>query len=103
MSEMPGPDVVVIARAPAQPAPRTMPIAASSSSAWTTANVAFPSGVIRNRFRYSITPSASDDDGVIGYQLITVTPPNTQPSADAEFPSIMILPCVLFIRSTRKG
>ncbi len=42
ISEMPGPDVVVIARAPAQPAPSTMPIAASSSSAWTTAKVGLP-------------------------------------------------------------
>ena len=34
ISEMPGPAVDVNARAPAQPAPITMPIAASSSSAW---------------------------------------------------------------------
>jgi hypothetical protein len=39
---MPGPEVEVIARAPAQPAPSTMPIAEISSSAWTTAYVAFP-------------------------------------------------------------
>ena len=39
---MPGPDVDVIARAPAQPAPMTIPIAAISSSAWTIAKVAFP-------------------------------------------------------------
>ena len=37
MSEMPGPAVAVIARAPAQPAPITMPIDAISSSAWTIA------------------------------------------------------------------
>jgi hypothetical protein len=37
MSETPGPEVAVIARAPAQPAPITIPIAATSSSAWTTA------------------------------------------------------------------
>ena len=42
ISEMPGPDVEVIARAPAQLAPRTMPMAAISSSACTTANVALP-------------------------------------------------------------
>ncbi len=41
ISEMPGPLVEVMDRAPAQPAPMTMPIAASSSSACTTANVAF--------------------------------------------------------------
>ena len=34
---MPGPDVAVIARAPPQPAPNTIPIAASSSSACTIA------------------------------------------------------------------
>ncbi len=37
ISEMPGPDVAVKARAPFQPAPTTMPIEASSSSACTTA------------------------------------------------------------------
>ena len=42
ISEMPGPAVEVIERAPAQPAPRTMPSAASSSSACTIANVALP-------------------------------------------------------------
>ena len=35
IKEMPGPEVDVIARAPAQPAPIAIPIAASSSSAWT--------------------------------------------------------------------
>jgi len=33
MSEMPGPEVAVKARAPFQPAPQTMPMEASSSSA----------------------------------------------------------------------
>ena len=42
ISEMPGPEVAVIDRAPAQPAPSAMPIDASSSSAWTIAKVAFP-------------------------------------------------------------
>ena len=37
ISEMPGPDVQVNARAPFQPAPMTIPIDASSSSAWTIA------------------------------------------------------------------
>jgi hypothetical protein len=37
ISEMPGPEVQVKARAPFQPAPMTMPIEASSSSAWTIA------------------------------------------------------------------
>ncbi len=39
---MPGPEVDVIERAPAQLAPMTMPSAAISSSAWTMANVALP-------------------------------------------------------------
>ena len=38
ISEMPGPEVAVKARAPFQPAPTTMPIEASSSSACTIAN-----------------------------------------------------------------
>src|SRR4051794_6427392 len=101
ISETPGPEVQVIDRAPAQPAPRAMPMAASSSSACTTAYVAFcVSGSMRNRARYPIKASASDEDGVIGYQVSTVTPANTQPSAEAEFPSMIILPAVAFIRST---
>src|SRR5688572_8237969 len=43
------------------------------------------------------------DDGVIGYQVTTVTPANRQPSAAAELPSTRIFPAVLFMRSTRKG
>ena len=39
ISEMPGPDVAVNARAPFQAAPITMPIEASSSSACTMANL----------------------------------------------------------------
>ena len=42
ISEMPGPEVAVKARAPFQPAPITMPIEASSSSAWTIAKRALP-------------------------------------------------------------
>ncbi len=42
ISEMPGPLVAVKARAPFQPAPVTMPIEASSSSAWTMANLFLP-------------------------------------------------------------
>jgi len=42
MSEMPGPDVEVNERAPFQPAPTTMPIEASSSSAWMMANLFLP-------------------------------------------------------------
>src|ERR1700720_22649 len=98
MSEIPGPAVAVMERAPAQPAPITIPIAASSSSAWTMANVALPSGPMRYSFMYSIMVSTSDDDGVMGYQVTTVHPANMQPKAAAELPSMMILPAVLFIR-----
>ncbi len=51
ISEIPGPEVAVIARAPAQEAPSTIPMAASSSSACTTANVALPSASTRYSFR----------------------------------------------------
>src|SRR5882724_9863500 len=98
MSEMPGPAVAVMARAPAQPAPTTIPTAASSSSAWTMANVALPSAPIRKRFMYSIRLLGNEEDGVMGYQLTMVTPANMQPSAAAALPSIMILPVVLSMR-----
>src|SRR5882757_2533739 len=94
INEIPGPEVAVIERAPAHPAPKTMPIAASSSSACTTAKVALPSGVTRYLFKYSINCSTTDEDGVIGYQVTTVTPANIAPSAAAALPSIIILPVV---------
>jgi hypothetical protein len=100
ISEMPGPAVEVIERAPAQPAPITMPSAAISSSAWTIAKVAFPSLSIRYFFMYAMSVSHSDDEGVIGYQATTVQPAIMQPIAAAALPSIRIIPCVLFIRST---
>jgi hypothetical protein len=76
ISEMPGPAVVVKARAPFQPAPTTMPIEASSSSPWTMAYFAFlVSGSCRSRLQWAVKASASDDDGVIGYQAQTVAPP----------------------------
>ncbi len=86
-------------RAPAHPAPMTMPMAASSSSAWTMAKVAFPSGPMRYSFMYSIIVSTSEDEGVMGYHVTTVHPANMQPSAAAEFPSMMIFPAVSFMRS----
>src|SRR3569832_2384008 len=46
--------------------------------------------------------SQSDDDGVIGYQVTTVTTPNIPPIAVVVLPSMMILPAVLFIRSMRQ-
>ena len=77
ISEMPGPEVAVKARAPFQEAPITMPIEASSSSPCTMAYFALPvfgivpvascSGLVK--------ASATDEDGVIGYQAHTVAPP----------------------------
>ena len=57
-------------------APITMPIEASSSSAWTMAYLAFlVSGSWRSRLQWLVKASASEDDGVIGYQAQTVAPP----------------------------
>ena len=39
----------------------------------------------------------------MGYQVTTVTPANMAPSAQAALPSMMILPAVAFMRSTRQG
>ncbi len=89
ISEMPGPAVAVKARAPFHDAPITMPIEASSSSPWTMAYLAFlVSGSWRSRLQWAVKASASDDDGVIGYQAQTVAPPYTAPSAAALFPSM---------------
>ena len=64
------------ARAPFQPAPITMPIDASSSSACTIANLFLPVALsTRYRLQYFWNASASDDDGVIGYHAHTVAPP----------------------------
>src|SRR6266536_5783060 len=101
---MPGPAVAVIARAPAQLAPITMPSDAISSSAWTMANVAFPVALsMRYFFMYPMSDSHSDEDGVIGYHATTVTPAIMQPMAAAALPSMRILPAVSFIASMKKG
>src|SRR6187397_2477640 len=101
MSEMPGPDVDVIARAPAQLAPITMPSEAISSSAWTMANVAWPVSLSTRCFRmYEIRLSGKDDEGVMGYQATTVTPANMQAMAAAALPSTRICPDVLSSRAT---
>ena len=95
INEMPGPLVEVIARAPAHPAPIAMPIAASSSSACTTAILFSPLfRSVRKRSAYVIRFSQRLDDGVIGYQAATVQPPMRQPSAAAWLPSIRIRPSV---------
>src|SRR5579864_8855891 len=76
ISEMPGPEVQVKARAPFQPAPTTMPIEAISSSPWITANLASPDlGSVRSVWQWAVKASASEVDGVIGYQAQTVAPP----------------------------
>src|SRR4029078_3939429 len=98
---MPGPDVDVIARAPAQLAPTTMPSAAISSSACTIANVALPvSRSMRYLRMYPMSASGSDEDGVMGYQATTVTPANRQPMAAAALPSTSTWPVVLSMRDT---
>ena len=47
--------------------------------------------------------SQTEDDGVIGYHVTTVTPAIIAPMATAAFASMRILPRVLSMRSTRKG
>ena len=82
ISEMPGPAVDVNERAPAHPAPITMPAAASSSSAWISAYLrSLRLGSTRKRSQYSLNASISDVDGVIGYHAPTVAPAYTAPSA----------------------
>src|SRR5439155_24618656 len=91
ISDTPGPEVAVKARAPFQPAPVTMPIDAISSSACTIANFALPVALSTRSFeQYFWKASASDELGVIGYQAQTVAPPYTQPSAAAALPSMKI-------------
>src|SRR5437773_1650733 len=100
ISEIPGPAVEVNARAPAQPAPITMPAAASSSSAWMRQYFRrFDSGSTRNRSQYSLNASIRDVDGVMGYHAPTVAPAYTAPNAAAEFPSSRTLPFVASIGS----
>ena len=77
ISEMPGPEVQVKARAPFQPAPMTMPMEAISSSAWTMAKRFLPSASDRcgSAGSSAVKASASEVEGVIGYQAQTVAPP----------------------------
>src|SRR6195256_90721 len=91
ISEIPGPEVAVKARAPFQEAPITMPMEASSSSPWTMAYFALPVlGSCRSFLQWLAKASASDDDGVIGYHAHTVAPPYTAPSAAPLLPSLKI-------------
>src|SRR4029079_5948734 len=92
ISDTPGPALPVNARAPFHPAPTTMPIEASSSSACTIAYLCLPVSLSTRSFeQYFSNASASDDDGVIGYQAQTAAPPYTQPRAAALLPSTKIL------------
>src|SRR3954452_22061638 len=76
ISEMPGPEVAVKARAPFHEAPITIPMDAGSSSPCTMAYFALPvSGSCRSFRQWLPNASASDDDGVIGYHAQTVAPP----------------------------
>src|SRR4029078_6938283 len=89
--ELPGPEVAVKARAPFQEAPITMPMDASSSSPCTMAYFALPvSGSCRGFLQWLVKASATDDDGVIGYQAQTVAPPYIPPSAAALLASIEV-------------
>ena len=64
------------ARAPFQPAPMTMPMADSSSSACSTANLRWPVSVsVRNWPACFSNASAIEVDGVIGYHAQIVAPP----------------------------
>ena len=47
--------------------------------------------------------STSEDEGVMGYQVTTVTPPNIAPRAAAAFPSMMIFPRLASIRRISNG
>src|ERR1700681_190371 len=76
ISEMPGPEVAVKARAPFQDAPITVPMAEISSSDWTMANLFFlVLGSTRSLRQYFMKDSASDVEGVMGYHAATVAPP----------------------------
>src|SRR4051794_19489178 len=102
ISDTPGPEVAVKARAPFHPAPSTMPIDAISSSACTMAYLFWPvDGSTRNLAQYFWKASATDDEGVIGYQAATVAPPYTQPSAAALLPSTKIWSPTWSLRRTR--
>src|SRR6476661_9147229 len=104
MSEMPGPAVGVKARAPAQDAPITMPIAASSSSAWRIAKRLRPvSGSRRYFWQKLLNASINDVAGVIGYHAPTVAPAYRHPSAAAVLPSIRIESLVLSSGASRIG
>src|SRR4030095_1315843 len=76
ISDTPGPEALVQAGAPSQPARITMPMEASSSSAWTMAYLALPVSLSwRSFLQCAWKASASEEEGVMGYQAHTVAPP----------------------------
>ena len=75
ISEMPGPDVLVNARAPIHAAPMAMPAADSSSSACRMQYLLSPvSASTRYFWQKPLNASISDVDGVMGYHAPTVAP-----------------------------
>ncbi len=97
--------VLVMARAPAQPAPITMPSAASSSSAWMTAEGGLPVRVARGTcgqvFVQRLGQAGGGRDRVPGGKGDAAP---DAPSAPAVLPSISSLPSLKpVIGSTRKG
>src|SRR5690348_18465175 len=85
ISEMPGPEVAVKARAPFHPAPMTTPIEASSSSACTMANLCFlVSGSTRSRLQWRVDASAGGGGGGVGYQAESVAPAETAAGSHPE-------------------
>src|SRR3990170_2180239 len=91
MSENPGPDVAVIALAPATEAPMTAAIDAISSSIW----IKCPP--TRGRLRAS--NSAISVDGVIGYPAKKRHPAARAPNPQASFPCISNGWLALYIRN----
>src|SRR3979490_2297618 len=67
ISEIPGPEVAVKARAPFHDAPITIPIEASSSSPCTMAYLALPvSGSCRSFLQWAPTAAGGEGDGGVG-------------------------------------
>ena len=77
ISEMPGPGGAVKARAPFQAAPMTMPMEASSSSRLHDGEAVLAGDGIDAvaPAEAQLKASASEVEGVIGYQAHTVAPP----------------------------
>src|SRR5260221_13673345 len=89
INEMPGPEVAVNARAPFQPAPITIPMEASSSSAWMIAYFAcLVAESMRNLAQWRVKGSAGEEEGGIGYQAQEGGPPKKAPRGAAEMASI---------------